>query len=146
MNNVDYSQEDKERNRPLAPFSSSINIGKNSRRRRGLHKGSSAFDSGQLITDNELDMTLILSTCDNNINDLMANPNNSSNDNSCTNLLNNDITTSCNNNINIEQVFSAPGVIIRDLYDLYKCNKPLKERESALLDYVKLFPSKNCTS
>jgi len=53
------------------------------------------------------------------------------------NLPNNDIMASCNNNINIEQVFPALGVIIRD-FDLYKCNKTLKERESALLDYVKL--------
>jgi len=83
-NNDDYSQKDREGNRPLALSSSSINISKNSRRKRGLYRGSSASmsDSSQLITGNELDMTLIPSTCGNNINDLMVNPNNSSNDSS----------------------------------------------------------------
>jgi len=42
------------------------------------------------------------------------------------------------NSINIEEVFPAPDVIIRDLFELYKDNKKVKEKDLALLNYVKL--------
>jgi len=45
--------------------------------------------------------------------------------------------------INLEEIFPAPGVIVKNLYNLYICNKPTKERESTLLNYVKLLFSKS---
>jgi len=47
------------------------------------------------------------------------------------------------NNNNIEEIFPAPGVIIKDLFDLYNSNKPSIERESALLNYIKLLFSES---
>jgi len=41
-------------------------------------------------------------------------------------------------NINIEEIFPAPGVIIKDLFDLYNSNKPINERESALLKLCRI--------
>jgi len=39
---------------------------------------------------------------------------------------------------NIEALFSSPGVIIKDLFDLYSSDKPRLERNSALVNYVQL--------
>jgi len=38
---------------------------------------------------------------------------------------------------NVERLFSSPGVIIKDIYELFKANKPTRERDS-VLNYIKL--------
>jgi len=118
--NTDYFQEDGEGNRHLAPSSSSINIGRNFKRRRKLHRGSntSTSDSGQMISDNKIDVTLILSTNRNSTNDIIDNLRVISSDTNIINSARNEIPASINNRINIGEIFPAPR-IIRDLFDLY---------------------------
>jgi len=53
-------------------------------------------------------------------------------------LISGDFITPSDFNINIEEVFPAPGMIVKDIFELYTSNKPTKERELALLNYVKL--------
>jgi len=38
----------------------------------------------------------------------------------------------------IEKLFPSSGIIIRDIYELFKTNKPTRERDSAIMNYVKL--------
>jgi len=40
--------------------------------------------------------------------------------------------------INIKIIFPSPGIIIKDLFDLYKSNKPVNERDSAQIHYFQL--------
>jgi len=40
--------------------------------------------------------------------------------------------------INIETIFLSPGIIIKDLFDLYKSNKPVNKRDSVLIHYFQL--------
>jgi len=42
------------------------------------------------------------------------------------------------NSINIETLFPSPEVIIKDLFDLYKANKPRVKRNTALINYLQL--------
>jgi len=39
---------------------------------------------------------------------------------------------------NVENLFPSPGIIIRDIYDIFKANKPMRERDSAIINYIKL--------
>jgi len=41
----------------------------------------------------------------------------------------------------IEKLFPSPGVLIRDIYELFKANKPTRER-AAVLNYIKLLIQK----
>jgi len=38
----------------------------------------------------------------------------------------------------IDKLFPSPGIIVRDIYEIFKTNKPLRERDSALVNYIKL--------
>jgi len=44
---------------------------------------------------------------------------------------------------NIDKLFPSPGVIIRDIYDLYKSKESKKERDFAVLNYLSLLFRKN---
>jgi len=46
-------------------------------------------------------------------------------------------------NIEINNLFPFPRVIIEDIYELYNSKKSIKERESALIDYIKLLFQRN---
>jgi len=43
-----------------------------------------------------------------------------------------------NNTTNVEKLFPSPGVIIKDIYEIFKANKPTRERDSAVINYIKL--------
>jgi len=43
-----------------------------------------------------------------------------------------------NNGSSLENLFPSPGVIIKDIYDIFIANGPTKERDSAILNYIKL--------
>jgi len=106
---------------------------------RKVYRGSfsSTLDYSQSSSDADMDTTMI-----------SANIAGSSHDNDTTaiNNPNNDISLKDalgstynipNNNVGIEEMFPVPEVMIKDLFDLYK-GKRIKERDLALLNYVKL--------
>jgi len=39
---------------------------------------------------------------------------------------------------NIEKLFPSPGVIIKDIYEIFKANKPVRKRDSVVLNFLKL--------
>jgi len=43
-----------------------------------------------------------------------------------------------NNGTSIENLFPSLGVIIKDIHDLFIANRPTRERDSAVLNYIKL--------
>jgi len=43
----------------------------------------------------------------------------------------------------IDNLFPSPGVIIKDIYELYKVNESRRERDSAVLNYLNLLFRKN---
>jgi len=89
-----------------------------------------------------MDLTMIPTNCGNSSNDNGTNVNMNTN-NSIPSSSDFDPTlVTTNNNVNIEEVFPVPNVIIKDLFDVYKGNKSVKERDSALLDYVKILFNK----
>jgi len=46
--------------------------------------------------------------------------------------------TALNSNASIDNLFPAPGIIVKDIYDIYKSNKLIRERDSAVLNYLNL--------
>jgi len=38
----------------------------------------------------------------------------------------------------IDSLFPSPGIVMRDLYEIYKTNKIVRERDSAVLNYLNL--------
>jgi len=36
----------------------------------------------------------------------------------------------------LDNLFPSPGIIIKDIYEIYKTNKLVKERDSAVLNYL----------
>jgi len=43
-----------------------------------------------------------------------------------------------NNITNVEKLFPSPGVIIKDIYEIFQANKPTRERDAAVINYIKL--------
>jgi len=89
-----------------------------------------------------MDLTLIPANNGISSNDNIMNFSKNSNNGFSSNSEFDTILATTNNTINIEEIFPAPDVIIKDLFELYKGNKPVKERDSALLNYVKLLFNK----
>jgi len=44
---------------------------------------------------------------------------------------------------NLVNLFPAPGIVVKDIFEIYKSNKLKRERESALLNYINLLFRKN---
>jgi len=67
-NNIEYTQKNGERSRCLIP-SSTLNLERNYKRRRKVHRDSnmSTSDSGQMLSGNKMDFTLIPATNSNSI-------------------------------------------------------------------------------
>jgi len=85
-----------------------------------------------------MDIILIPITYENNNSDLMECQNLTSYRKDSMNIMISD-SSRTNKEINIENLFPSPGVIIKDTFELYKLKKPIiKERESALIDYIKV--------
>jgi len=38
----------------------------------------------------------------------------------------------------VEKLFPSPGVIVKDIYELFNANKSTRERDSAVINYIKL--------
>jgi len=119
--NTDYFQEDGEGYRHLAPSSSSMNIVRNFKRKRKLHRSSQpmTLDSGHLVSGNEMDVTLIPSTNHISTNEIIDNSRVIPSDTSIINAAENEIPAFFNNRINIEEIFPSPGFIIFSTYILY---------------------------
>jgi len=46
--------------------------------------------------------------------------------------------------MNIDRLFPSPGIVMKDLYEIYNSNRIVRERELAVLNYINLlFRSKN---
>jgi len=43
-----------------------------------------------------------------------------------------------NNTTNVEKLFPSPGVIIKDIYEIFQANKSTRERDAAVINYIKL--------
>jgi len=43
-----------------------------------------------------------------------------------------------NNVANVENLFPSPGVIIKDIYEIFQANKPTRLRDAAVINYIKL--------
>jgi len=44
----------------------------------------------------------------------------------------------------IDSLFPSPGIVMKDLYEIYKSNRIVRERDSAVLNYLNLlFRNKN---
>jgi len=99
---------------------------------------NSTSDSGQWLSENDLNSTLIPHTG-------YMNPKGSNGNLTTDNvdIESDTLEVTHDTNKNIEEIFPASGVIIKDLFDLYNSNKPIKERESALLNYVNLLFNKS---
>jgi len=98
----------------------------------------STSDSGQRLSDNDLNATVVPNLGYTNSKDSTAIPSGSN-----SNIIKDTPEVFSDISINIEEIFPAPGVIIKDLFDLYNSNKPINEKESALLNYVKLLFSRS---
>jgi len=63
-------------------------------------------------------------------------------------FINNNVTNDMNNDLNlgasIDSLFPSPGIVMKDLYEIYKSNRIMRERDSAVLNYLNLlFRNKN---
>jgi len=119
-------------------------VDRKNKNRQKIYRGSfsSTLDTGQSPSEFDMDLTLIPANNSISSNDNDTNFNKNSNNGLSSNSEFDTILANNNNTINIEEIFPAPDVIIKDLFELYKGNKPVKERDSALLDYVKLLFNK----
>jgi len=123
---------------PLPPLGKSADRKKKTRRKFFRGSMSSSLDSAQSPSDGDMDTTMIPA---NIVNSSQVNVASTSNNsiNSIPPITDLGPTSATSiNSINIEEVFPAPDVIIRDLFELYKDNKKVKEKDLALLNYVKL--------
>jgi len=117
---------------------------KNKNKRKSYKESfSSTLESGQSPSEFDVDLTLIPA---NNViptNDNDTNLNRKIINGIFSNSVLETVLANTKNTINIDEVFPAPNIIIRALFELYKDNKLIKERDSALLDrYVKLLFNK----
>jgi len=49
-----------------------------------------------------------------------------------------DISDRSNNTSTVKKLFPSPGVIVKDIHELFKSNKSTRERDSAVINYIKL--------
>jgi len=91
------------------------------------------------LSENNFDVTLVPTIGRNNSKESTLNPNDAMTNNNVSNI-NSELVASSDNNINVEEIFSAPGVIIKDLLSCKFVINVL--RKESQLDYVKLLFSK----
>jgi len=85
-----------------------------------------------------MDLTVIPDDNGNPSNDNVTTFNKNTNNEFSSNSDCDSILATTSNIINIEEIFPASNVIIKDLFELFKGNKSAIERDAAFLNYVKL--------
>jgi len=118
----------------------SININKakslsRPRLKSNKYNNTTASDSDQFCNGNNMDSTLIPIADIGKVTAIEYQNVTSVRRNS-ENAILSDSSDRSNKGTNVEKLFPSPGIIIKDIYEIFKANKSARERDSAVLNYI----------
>jgi len=137
--NIDLFSEQDITDSGLVPSTSRVRVRGLVSRKPKLNRSSNPviLDSDYNCDNNSMDNTLVLLTVSGEKTPLDQQTAMSFRRNS-DNLVYSDSSDRTNYTTNIEKLFPSPGVIVKDIYEIFGANKPTRERDSAVINYIKL--------